>query len=144
MQTNGLQVKQSTEGLQKMGSTDHYKKVGCNLKLVKDDDGPTQTNRLPEGLDDSVRPDENLQNRVDELERQMRLLQQQLENERKLAQVDPLTSIANRRAFTARLQSEVARSERYATPLALVVWDIDHFKRINDTYGHPFGDDVIR
>ncbi|MES9969575.1 MAG: GGDEF domain-containing protein [Candidatus Thiodiazotropha sp.] len=127
-----------------MGSTDHYKKAGCNLRLVKDDDQSVETIHLPGGLGDPLKPDQRLQRRVDELEQRVQLLQQQLETERKLAQVDPLTGIANRRAFAARLNSEVARSDRYGTPLSLVVWDIDHFKRINDTYGHPFGDDVIR
>ncbi|WP_316366537.1 GGDEF domain-containing protein [Candidatus Thiodiazotropha sp. CDECU1] len=137
-------MNQPTEGLHKMGSTDHSKKGNCNLRLVKSDDQSVQTIRLPGRLDDVDKPDEMLQRRVDELEQQVRLLQQQLESERKLAQIDPLTGIANRRAFAARLKSEIARSERYATPLSLVVWDIDHFKKINDSYGHPFGDDVIR
>jgi diguanylate cyclase len=111
---------------------------------VKQDDQAAPAIRLPVRADDAVRPDHVLQTRVDELERQVEQLQKQLEVERKLAQVDPLTGIANRRAFGVRLKSEIARSRRNGSPLALAVWDIDHFKKINDTYGHPFGDDVIR
>ncbi|MES9991945.1 MAG: GGDEF domain-containing protein [Candidatus Thiodiazotropha sp.] len=111
---------------------------------MKHDNQSVSTIRLPDRVSDPVTPDQRLQTRVDELEQQVALLQQQLETERRLAQVDPLTGIANRRAFSERLKSEIARSERSGSPLSLVVWDIDHFKKINDTYGHPFGDDVIR
>lgn len=60
------------------------------------------------------------------------------------ATTDPLTGIANRREFHAQLKKEVERSKRYATPLSLIMYDIDHFKRINDTFGHDAGDSVLR
>lgn len=56
---------------------------------------------------------------------------------------DPLTSIHNRRYLDRRLVEEIARSRRYDLPLSLVFLDIDHFKHINDTYGHPAGDQVL-
>jgi two-component system, cell cycle response regulator len=60
------------------------------------------------------------------------------------AEVDGLTGLGNRAAFNRRWAQEVHESQRYARPLALAVMDIDHFKRINDTYGHPAGDEVIQ
>lgn len=60
-----------------------------------------------------------------------------------LALVDPLTGLANRRAFTAHFEEALARSGRHATPLAVVTADLDHFKAVNDTYGHPAGDLVL-
>ncbi len=63
---------------------------------------------------------------------------------RRLATTDPLTGLANRRAFLDRLEAEVARSRRYPQPLALVMVDVDHFKRVNDVHGHPAGDEVLR
>lgn len=138
MQTNSVQKTRSSEGLHKMGSTGHYKKYTGNLRLVEDDKQVAEI-RISSDSDSSAWSDEELANRVLELERQVKLLQQQLEMERKLAQIDPLTGIANRRAFNSRLKSEVARSDRTGSPLSLLVWDIDHFKRINDNYGHPFG-----
>lgn len=57
---------------------------------------------------------------------------------------DPLTGVANRRAFDAELAKEAARCERYRTLFSLVMLDLDHFKRLNDTYGHVAGDDVLR
>ncbi|GAB4269615.1 MAG: diguanylate cyclase [Deferrisomatales bacterium] len=61
-----------------------------------------------------------------------------------LSSVDPLTRLYNRRYFMEALAAEFSRSDRYATPLSFVMVDIDHFKRLNDTYGHQAGDDVLR
>lgn len=60
-----------------------------------------------------------------------------------LATIDGLTGIANRRTFQARLEAECARSDRDNAPLALMLLDIDRFKSLNDTYGHPAGDEVL-
>jgi len=65
------------------------------------------------------------------------------ENER-LATRDSLTGLANRRLFDESLQREVARAQRLSTPLSLLVFDVDHFKQVNDTYGHQTGDTVLR
>jgi diguanylate cyclase (GGDEF)-like protein len=60
-----------------------------------------------------------------------------------LATTDPLTQLANRRAVLERLSHEFARAARYRNALACLMVDIDHFKRVNDTHGHPMGDKVI-
>ena len=57
---------------------------------------------------------------------------------------DPLTGIFNRRHVEDVLRQEVDRAERHARPLAVAMLDADHFKNINDTYGHPTGDEVLR
>ena len=56
---------------------------------------------------------------------------------------DPLTGLHNRRYFNERLLDEVERASRYDEHLSLVICDIDHFKKINDSYGHPAGDTVL-
>lgn len=60
-----------------------------------------------------------------------------------LVQHDPLTGLFNRRSLNEHAAREVAHCRRYGTPLAFVVFDIDHFKKINDTLGHASGDVVI-
>jgi diguanylate cyclase (GGDEF)-like protein len=61
-----------------------------------------------------------------------------------LSATDALTGLANRRRFDARLAEEVQRSHRHGTGLALLMIDIDHFKRYNDLLGHPQGDSALR
>ena len=63
---------------------------------------------------------------------------------RRQAVTDELTDLANRRRFMEVLQQEVARSARFGTSLALALCDLDHFKQINDQYGHQAGDNVLR
>jgi len=62
---------------------------------------------------------------------------------RNLAMVDPLTGLYNRRFAEQRLAAEVARSERKGHPLTVLTVDLNNFKQINDTYGHPAGDQVL-
>ena len=57
---------------------------------------------------------------------------------------DPLTGLANRRRFDPRLTHEMERAHRTGSDLSLITLDLDHFKKVNDTYGHPFGDTVLR
>ena len=60
-----------------------------------------------------------------------------------LMMTDPLTGVGNRRQLMARLEAEVERSHRYQRELAVLFIDLDHFKRVNDTFGHPVGDQVL-
>lgn len=61
-----------------------------------------------------------------------------------ITNTDVLTLLPNRRKIIVDLQEEVIRSTRYGTPLSISIVDIDHFKNVNDTYGHATGDDVLR
>ena len=61
-----------------------------------------------------------------------------------VAHTDALTFLPNRRQMIRDLQREVIFSDRYGTPLAISMIDIDHFKNINDTFGHPVGDEVLQ
>jgi diguanylate cyclase (GGDEF)-like protein len=60
------------------------------------------------------------------------------------ARVDALTGLSNRAAFDERLMEEIESASRSLAPLSLLLLDLDHFKSINDTYGHPFGDHVLQ
>lgn len=61
-----------------------------------------------------------------------------------VAHVDPLTFLVNRRTIIKELQDEVLRAERYHSMLSVSVVDVDNFKVVNDTFGHPVGDEVLR
>lgn len=71
-------------------------------------------------------------------------LHEELHKVRLLSLTDEFTGLPNRRAFMRRLEDEIGRAQRYGTPLALAVMDLDEFKTINDTFGHAAGDEVLR
>jgi diguanylate cyclase (GGDEF)-like protein/PAS domain S-box-containing protein len=74
-------------------------------------------------------------------------VQERVEMEQKIREIsntDPLTGAGNRLKFDGELQKELIRAQRYQLPLAFMLCDIDHFKRINDTYGHYRGDVVLK
>lgn len=79
----------------------------------------------------------NSKRRLDALRQRHRVLE-------RLAITDPLSGLHNRAYFDTALDREIARSKRRSHPLCLLLIDVDHFKRINDTYGHTVGDNVIR
>jgi diguanylate cyclase (GGDEF)-like protein len=86
-----------------------------------------------------------------ELEHQRKLLVDEVEQRRSLEQelwslahLDPLTGLANRRAFREQATLKLAESQSVHRPCAVVSFDLDHFKRINDAYGHGAGDAVLR
>lgn len=92
-----------------------------------------------------------LQARVKQLEQQLRSVESETSNlretlveQRHRALTDGLTGLPNRTAYLERLEQEYARLRRYRTQLSLAVMDIDHFKRINDQYGHIAGDAVLK
>jgi two-component system cell cycle response regulator len=63
---------------------------------------------------------------------------------RRLAATDALTGLMNRRAFLEAMDREKSRAERHTLPVSLLMLDVDHFKKVNDTYGHDAGDAVLR
>jgi diguanylate cyclase (GGDEF)-like protein len=69
---------------------------------------------------------------------------QHIERVRQLAYIDGLTGIFNRRFFELRINEEMERAKRFNTPLGVIMVDIDHFKRLNDEFGHVLGDEVLR
>jgi diguanylate cyclase len=76
--------------------------------------------------------------------REVQALRNDLEEARRQAMSDPLTSVANRKAFDDRLAKEMAAASESGADLALVLLDIDHFKRFNDSFGHVIGDEALK
>ncbi len=87
---------------------------------------------------------EQLQARTQELESRSRELEKALALVERLAVTDSLTELRNRRYFDDALAAAFARAQRFDEPLCLVLADVDHFKRINDTFGHAAGDAVLQ
>ncbi|MNO66988.1 Response regulator PleD [compost metagenome] len=82
--------------------------------------------------------------RVADMEEEARDFRASIEDQRLKALTDPLTGLPNRAALDERLEQEVARWQRYGGELLLAVLDVDHFKRINDDFGHLAGDKVLK
>lgn len=85
-----------------------------------------------------------LAERLLEMETQSSAIEQRMLEQQKLALLDTLTQLPNRQAYEQQLQHEYERWVRYGRPLALAVCDVDHFKSINDNFGHLAGDKVLR
>jgi two-component system, cell cycle response regulator len=79
--------------------------------------------------------------RIKSLQDQLRRTQRKLAEQ---AITDELTGLKNRRAFDERIEEEFRRAQRYSDPVSLIMVDLDHFKDVNDRFGHPFGDVVLR
>lgn len=84
-----------------------------------------------------------LASKVHQLETESKGLQERLVEEQKNAMQDALTKLPNRLAWNQRMEYEFSRWSRYQSPLVIVIWDIDDFKKVNDTYGHKAGDKVL-
>lgn len=84
-----------------------------------------------------------MEHRLRELESESREARGQLEVQRELARTDSLTSLPNRKAMDERLASELEAAHASGAPLAVAIADIDHFKRVNDRFGHSAGDRAL-
>jgi diguanylate cyclase len=82
--------------------------------------------------------------RIARLEREAQELHAKLDSEKQGARLDALTGVANRKSFDERFAVEIARRQRISAPGVMIIWDIDDFKHINDTYGHRAGDRVLQ
>jgi diguanylate cyclase (GGDEF)-like protein len=104
--------------------------------------------RLVKVINNMARDIKNHQDNIEDTFKQHRMETRErllaLKKLEQLADTDPLTSIFNRRKFEEMLQFEIERNLRYELSLALIMCDIDHFKRINDQFGHDVGDETLK
>lgn len=87
---------------------------------------------------------QSLAERVSSMEQEAQGYREHLEEQRQKALIDPLTGLPNRAAWTERLEHEVGQWQQHGNSLLLAMLDLDHFKRINDNYGHLAGDKVLK
>jgi len=87
---------------------------------------------------------ERMRTRITELERETIDLHSKLDSEKQGARIDPLTGIANRKSFEERFAQEIACKPNAALAVVMLLWDLDNFKLVNDSYGHRAGDRVLQ
>ena len=96
-----------------------------------------QRKKMQQQMDDLI-------NKIKDMESESGDLKSKLKIANNQALRDTLTGLPNRNAYNEHIESELARWKRYHTPLSLIIWDIDYFKNINDSYGHKAGDKVLQ
>ena len=137
------QVDKMRDNMEKSKNIDELKTaVTDHLAIIHGALGDyTAAKQSSQSLTDQLK---SLINKVESIEEESQKTKEMLEEERYRATHDPLTELPNREAYNERAFHELQRFKRYCRPLTLSVCDVDHFKKINDTYGHQAGDKVLR
>lgn len=122
--------------------------LGTQLERMKDDIDLDLLRDISTALVDETRHMENStkasSTRISGATEEVDRLRKELEEARREASTDPLTGLLNRRAFTTVIGNAIAKSNADQHPFCLLMLDVDHFKNVNDTYGHLVGDKVLR
>ena len=154
-----VQQLQATLGQQVLETISQNEEFGVILEVVlaelrqAEDAAAIEDQRwtLIRGVEKLMKGHDELANNLDSTHHYLQLfesdsreLSDELTRVRLLSLTDELTGLPNRRAFMRRLEDEVARVQRYGFPLSFILIDMDHFKAVNDEYGHAAGDEVLR
>jgi diguanylate cyclase len=132
-----------------IGTADNYSKslAGASEDMANDNDRE-QIRMIVESLVSATREVETknhvMQQRLKDSRLEIRELQENLEVVRTESLTDPLTTLSNRKFFDGAIERLVKHAEESHEPLTVILTDIDHFKKFNDTYGHLTGDQVLR
>jgi diguanylate cyclase len=147
-QNFGDLIKQQSESLENVSKdTDDIDNIKRSIVTYVEEISIATADALTKGqrLSEANKPQlQKLQKRLDSLEKESDGLRNMLKEERSRALTDVLTGLPNRESFDERIQMELDRFERYGEKGLLVIGDIDHFKEINDTYGHLSGDKALQ
>lgn len=131
-----------------IGSADTYSRSLAGVSEQMGTDDRDQIRTIIESLVQATREVETangeMQQRLKDSRMEIRELQENLEVVRTESLTDPLTTLANRKYFQDAFQRLIKDAETKSEPLSVIMSDIDHFKKFNDTYGHLTGDQVLR
>ncbi len=109
-------------------------------QLTSESDGAA----VESAIEKIVEANEKLQNRLEEAERKIQTQAEEIRAQQSEALTDALTKLANRRAFDEALVKNMDSFNNQRKPFSLLIFDVDHFKKFNDTHGHQAGDEVLR
>ena len=118
--------------------------IGEELVVAQRDGHVDMQSLLMQAVSKVTQANEQLQEQLHEAEERLAENARALENQMAVARTDGLTGLLNRRAFDDELARRVAEYHRYHTPVTLLLGDIDHFKKFNDSHGHQAGDAVLK
>ncbi|WP_159911011.1 diguanylate cyclase [Pantoea sp. 18069] len=140
-----LAARRLSEDLNSLSRAALHIEAGTPGAVVPQTHSTREVQRLSRTLDNMTRRLLHMNEAMEEVVRQRTLELQHANQElERQASSDPLTGLLNRRGFDARLVTAVALAQRSGRALSVITIDVDHFKRVNDTYGHGVGDNVLR
>lgn len=125
----------------------HNSRVGeitAELTAAKTSSAAEREARVDSALAEIAEANEILQKKLAKAEDQIQAQAEEIREHESEARTDSLTKIANRRAFDDELKRRHSEWERKGTPFSMMILDVDHFKKFNDTHGHQAGDEVLR
>ena len=129
-------------------ASDYGRKLSAATGELAGDHSPAALRKMVDGLIGATRAMEartkSLETELQHSSKQVNELKTQLEDVRKESRLDPLTGIANRKAFDTEIEAAIADARDNGACVSLLMCDIDHFKRFNDRWGHQTGDQVLR
>jgi diguanylate cyclase len=118
--------------------------INTELQAIADESPSEESDAVFATIGRMIDANNALQNRLAQAEKQIAAQAADLRSFETEARTDSLTGLANRRAFDDEMQRRFAEWQRRRTPFTLMILDIDHFKKFNDSHGHPAGDEVLR
>lgn len=145
--TDALARLQTLAGDMSVDASQHAEQVaavGRKINAAADGDVEQLHEVLVSGMSNIMESNRRLQTQLNDVEVKLEEQARQIESQLIEARIDSLTGIANRRAFDEELLRRLAEWRRRHTPTSLLLIDIDNFKKINDTQGHPAGDAILR
>jgi diguanylate cyclase len=124
--------------------SDHTEVVGGFSSAINTAASSGDKGVITEAITAMLAANEKLQGRLAEAEMKIQAQAEELRTQQSEARTDALTKLANRRAFDAAMEKNVEGFARQGNPFSMLIFDVDHFKKFNDTHGHQAGDEVLR